>query len=467
MSASDFGQLLDDDLSRPGRLASDAPPCDGIEPQLRLQAEAMIAEIDRKIADQLNPILHHPEFQAIEATWRGLLYLVDGAEGDQNIKIRLLDISKADLVRTLGKFRGTAWDQSPIFRKIYEEEFGQLGGEPYGVLLGDYAFDHSPRDVRALGDIAQIAAAAHAPFIAAAAPSLMHMDSWAELINPSSNLTKIFQTPDYASWRALRDSEDSRYLGLCMPRLLLRLPYGIRTEPVEKFEFEEDVEGEDAGRYLWGNPAYAMVANVVRSFRLYGWCARIRGIEMGGAVEGLPALMFPTADGDVDRRCATEVALSERREVELGQSGLIPLVHRKNADYAAFIGAQSLQKASEYEDPAATANAHLSSRLPYLFACCRFAHYLKGIARAKVGQAADRALVQTELERWLRQYVDGAPDGSSEEWQARRPLAEARIDVVERDDDPGRYDIRMFLRPHYQLEGLTAALRLVSRLPEP
>jgi len=465
MSSGDLAALLDHDLS--GQAAASAGEAEGgrIDASLRLRAEAMIAEIDRRIAAQLNPILHHPEFQAMEATWRGLAHLVATAEGDDSVKIRVLDISRHDLARTLRKFRGTAWDQSPIFNKIYEEEFGQLGGEPYGVLLGDYAFDHAPRDVQLLGDLAQIAAAAHAPFIAAARPSLMHMDSWTELGN-RRDLTKIFQAPEYAPWRALRDSEDSRYLGLCMPRLLLRLPYGARTEPVERLDFEEDVEGADPERYLWGNPAYAMVANIVRSFRIYGWCARIRGIEMGGAVEGLPALTFPTADGDVDRRCTTEIALSERREAELAHSGLIPLVHRKNADFAAFIGAQSLQKPAEYDDPAATANANLSARLPYLFGCCRFAHYLKCIVRTKIGQDVRLARVQTELERWLFGYVDGSPDSSSDEWRAQRPLAEARVEVVERADDPGRYEAKFFLRPHYQLEGLTAALRLVSRLPD-
>ena len=404
-----------------------------------------------------------PIFRQSRSTWRALHHLVTTREDDTSVKIRILDISKHDLARTLRKFRGTAWDQSPIFRKVYEEEFGQLGGEPYGVLLGDYGFDHAPQDVKLLEDLAQIAAAAHVPFVAAAKPSLMHMDSWAELANPS-DLASIFRTPDYAAWRALRDSEDSRYLGLCMPRMLLRLPYGARTEPVEKFEFEEDVEGTDSERYLWGNSAYAMVANIVRAFRLYGWCARIRGIELGGAVEGLPAITFPTADGDVDRRCTTEIALGERHEIALAAGGLIPLVYHRNADVAAFMGAQSLQKPAIYDDPASTANADISARLPYLFGCCRFAHYLKCIARDKIGSNTDRAGLQEYIKRWLNRYIDGSPDSSPDDWKARYPLAEADVEIVAVEDDPGRFEVKIFLRPHYQLEGMTATLRLVSRL---
>ncbi|MBS0315771.1 MAG: type VI secretion system contractile sheath large subunit [Proteobacteria bacterium] len=431
----------------------------------RRAIETLIGELDRVLSAQVNEILHHPEFQQIEASWRGLRFMLTGAGSDPSVKMRVFDISKRELIRALRKFRGTAWDQSPIFKKIYEEEYGQLGGEPYGVLIGDYAFDHRPEDVQLLADIAMIAAAAHVPFISAAAASVMQMDSFTELANPR-DLSRIFQTPEYAAWRSLRESEDARYLGLCLPRFLARLPYGARTAPIEGFDFEEETDGPDTSRYLWGNPAYAMGANIARAFVLYGWCVRIRGIDTGGGiVDDLPAYNFPTADGAVDMRCVTEVALSERRESELAQNGFIPLVHRKNTEFAAFISAQSLQKPLQYDDPAATMNANLSARLPYLFACCRFAHYLKCMVRDKVGSSRDRAQLTQWLQTWLRQYTDGAPDRSSEEWKATHPLAEGRVIVEERDDQPGMYEARFFLRPHYQLEGITATLRLVSRLP--
>jgi len=425
--------------------------------------EAMIAEIDRAMSEVLNLILHHSEFQQLEATWRGMFLIVNGVDTEPSMKVRLFDISKRELVRTLRKFRGTAWDQSPLFRKVYEEEFGQFGGEPYGALIGGYEFDQSPSDVQLLSDLAQIAAAAHAPFIAAASPTVMHMESWAELANPR-DLTRIFQTPEYAAWRSLRASEDARYVGLCLPRFLARLPYGQRTEPVEAFAFEEDVDGPDASRFLWCNPAFAMGANIARAFRLYGWCVRIRGIDGGGAVEGLPSYHFPTADGDVDVRCSTEVALSERREAELAMNGFIPLVYRKNADFPAFVGAPSLQKPQEYDDLAATMNAALSARLPYIFATSRFAHYLKCMVRDKVGTVQSKGQLANWLQTWLINYVDGAPENSTEDWKAGHPLAQAEVTVEDSDDLPGKYHAKFFLRPHYQLEGINAMVRLVSRL---
>jgi type VI secretion system protein ImpC len=425
---------------------------------------AIIAEIDRKLTEQVNLILHHPDFQQLEGAWRGLSYLVNNTETDEMLKIRVLNISKKELGKTLRKFKGTAWDQSPIFKKMYEEEYGQFGGEPYGCLVGDYYFDQSPPDVELLNGIAQVSAAAHCPFIAAAAPSLMQMESWQELSNPR-DLAKIFSTPEYAAWKSLRDSDDSRYIGLAMPRFLARLPYGAKTDPVEGFDFEEITEGGDHGKYCWANSAYAMAVNINRSFKLYGWCSRIRGIESGGAVEGLPAHTFPTDDGGVDMKCPTEIAISDRREAELAKVGLMPLIHKKNTDFAAFIGAQSLQKPAEYEDPDATANANLSARLPYLFATCRFAHYLKCIVRDKVGSFKERTDMQRWLQQWIMQYVDGDPANSSEDTKARKPLAAAEVVVDEVEGNPGYYSSKFYLRPHYQLEGLTVSLRLVSKLP--
>src|SRR5207249_3149472 len=295
----------------------------------------IIAAIDKKLSEQINQILHHEEYQKIEGAWRGLHHLVNNTETDEMLKIRVFNISKKDLHKTLKKFKGTAWDQSPIFKKTYEEEYGQFGGEPYGCLVGDYHFDHSPMDVELMGEMAQVAAAAHAPFIAGAAPTLFQMESWQELSNPR-DLSKIFSTPEYASWRSLRESEDARYIGLAMPRFLARLPYGAKTAPVEEFDFEEETEGSDHNKYTWANAAYAMAVNINRAFKLYGWCSRIRGIESGGAVEGLPVHTFPTDDGGVDMKCPTEIAISDRREAELAKCGFMPLIHKKNSDFAAF-----------------------------------------------------------------------------------------------------------------------------------
>ncbi|WP_233853362.1 type VI secretion system contractile sheath large subunit [Paraburkholderia sp. HD33-4] len=426
--------------------------------------ESLIAQIDEKLTAQVNQIIHSEEFQKVESAWRGLHYLVNNTETDETLKIRVMNVSKGDLYKTLKKYKGTAWDQSPFFKKLYEEEYGQFGGEPYGCLVADYFFDNSGPDVDLLTQIAKISAAAHAPFIAGADPSVMLMDSWQELANPR-DLTKIFQTPEHAAWRSLRESEDARYVGLAMPRFLARAPYGAKTNPVEEFDFEEDTAGADSSKYAWANAAYAMATNINRSFKMYGWCSRIRGIESGGAVENLPVHAFPTDDGGIDMKCPTEIAISDRREAELAKNGFMPLVHKKNSDFAAFIGAQSLHKPAEFEDPDATANANLAARLPYLFACSRFAHYLKCIVRDKVGSFKEKDDMQRWLQNWILQYVDGDPAHSTEESKARRPLAAAEVVVEEVEGNPGYYTSKFFLRPHYQLEGLTVSLRLVSKLP--
>jgi type VI secretion system protein ImpC len=425
--------------------------------------QAIIAALDKKLSDQINEIMHHPDFQELEGAWRGLQYLVNNSETDQMLKIRVMNISKKELGKTLRRYKGAAWDQSPIFKKVYEQEYGQLGGEPFGCLIGDYYFDHSPQDVELLGEMAKISASAHAPFISSTAPTLFQMESWQELSNPR-DLTKIFSTPEYAAWRSLRESEDARYIGMALPRFLSRRPYGAKSDPVEEFDFEEDVSA-GADKFAWANSAYAMAVNINRSFKQYGWCSRIRGIESGGAVTDLPTHTFPTDDGGVDMTCPTEIAISDRREAELAKAGFMPLLHKKNSDFAAFIGAQSLQKPAQYDDPDATANAALAARLPYLFATCRFAHYLKCIVRDKVGSFKERADMERWLQKWIIQYVDGDPAHSSEEVKARKPLAAAEVVVEEVEGEPGYYSSKFFLRPHYQLEGLTVSLRLVSKLP--
>jgi type VI secretion system protein ImpC len=425
---------------------------------------ATIAAIDKKLSEQINQILHHPDYQQLEGAWRGLHYLVTHSETNDQLKIRVMNISKKDLHRILRRYKGAAWDQSPIFKKLYEEEYGTLGGEPFGCVVGDYYFDHGPMDVELLGELAKIAAAAHAPFISAAIPTLLQMESWQELANPR-DLTKIFSLPEYAGWRSLRESDEARYLALCLPRFLARCPYGARTNPVEEFDFEEHAAGLDTSKCTWANPAYAMAVNINRSFKLYGWCARIRGIESGGVVEDLPAYPFPTDDGGVDLRCRTEIAISDRREAELAKNGFMPLIYKNSSNVAAFIGAQSLHKPAAYDDPDATANAALAARLPYLFAVCRFAHYLKCIVRDKIGSFWEAADMQRWLQNWIIHYVDGDPAHSPEETKARRPLAGAEVIVEPVEGNPGYYTSKFFLRPHYQLEGLTVSLRLVSKLP--
>ena len=477
MESSDFSSLLDKEFKPKSDRAKEA-----VESAVKTLAEqalgqtglisddsirsieSMIAELDRKMSEQINLILHHEDYQRLESSWRGLDYLINNTETDEMLKIRVMNISKKELHKTLKRYKGVSWDQSPLFKQIYEQEYGQLGGEPYGCLVGDYYFDHTPPDVELLNQMAEISAASHAPFITAPSPSLLNMDSWQELSDPR-DLTKIFGTPEYAGWRSLRESEDSRYIGLAMPRFLARLPYGESTNPVEEFAFEEDVEGTDHGKYSWANAAYAMATNINSAFKHYGWCSRIRGVESGGAVEGLPTHTFPTDDGGVDMKCPTEIAISDRREAELAKNGFMPLIHKKNSDFAAFIGAQSLQKPFEYDDDDATANANLAARLPYLFATCRFAHYLKSIVRDKVGSFKERDDMEKWLNNWIMNYVEPSPGTASEEDKARKPLASAEVVVEEVEGNPGYYSSKFFLRPHYQLEGLSVSLRLVSKLP--
>lgn len=425
--------------------------------------EGIIAELDKKLSDQVNLIIHHKDFSNLEGAWRGLSYLVNNTQTNETMKIRVLNVSKNDLGKTLKKFKGTAWDQSPLFKKLYEDEYGTAGGEPYGCLIGDYYFNHSAPDLEILKGISQIAAASHMPFISAADPSVMNMDSWQELANPR-DITKIFSTPEYAAWRSFRESEDSRYVALTLPRVLSRAPYGANTNPVEEFNFEEDTGAGASDKYNWMNAAYAMGANINRSFSDYGWCANIRGVESGGAVQGLPTHTFPTDDGGVAMKCPTEVSITDRREAELSKNGFLPLIHWKNTDYAVFLGGQTVNKPQEYDSADATANAALSARLPYIFATSRFAHYLKCIVRDKIGSFKEKADMQRWLSDWIANYVTSDPN-ASEEIKAKYPLAEAKVEVDAVEGQPGYYSAKFYLRPHYQLEGLTTSLRLVTKVP--
>ena len=429
--------------------------------------EAMIAKLDEKLTAQMNEILHHETFQQIESAWRGLNYLVMNSETDAQLKIRVMNVGKMELYRNLRLYPGARWDQSPLFKKLYEQEYGQLGGEPYGCLIGDYNFSQQPVDIQLVRDLSKIAGAMHAPFFAAADPSLMGMDSWTELMNPR-DIGKVFDTPEYAAWKGLRDAADSRYVGLCMPRVLARVPYGSKTEPVEEFAFEEDTDGHKGEKYAWMNAAYAMGVNINRAFKEYGWCTRIRGVQSGGEVINLPSHTFPTDDGGADLKCPTEIAISDRREHELAKNGLIPLIHRKNTDKAAFIGAQSLYQPKKFDGKngkEATASDNLSARLPYMFAVSRFAHYLKCMVRDNIGRYREREPLRVWLQDWIMNYVDGDPLGSSEETKARLPLADAKVEVFEDEENPGYYRARFLLRPHFQLEAMDIGLSLVSRLP--
>ncbi len=426
--------------------------------------DSMIAKLDQQLTVQLNEIIHAEEFQKLESAWRGLNYLVFNSETDVTLKIRVMNVSKQELYREFKVYPGARWDQSPIFKKLYEAEYGTLGGDPYGCLVGDYYFDHSPTDVQLLRDISKVAAAMHAPFFAAANSSLLGMDSWNELSNPR-DIGKVFDTPDYAAFKSLRDQPDSRYVGLCMPRVLARQPYGAKSEPVEEFAFEENTDGHKGEKYGWMNAAYAMAANVNRAYKEYGWTVRIRGVQSGGEVINLPTHTFPTDDGGIDLKCPTEISITDRREAELSKAGLLPLIHRKNTDKAAFIGAQSLYKPHKMDSDEATASDNLSSRLPYMFAVSRFAHYLKCMVRDKIGATMEEDQLQRWLQDWILKYVDGDPKNSSEQTKAKKPLADAKVEVFPDEENPGYYAARFYLRPHYQLEGMDIGMSLVSRLP--
>jgi type VI secretion system protein ImpC len=424
----------------------------------------MIQRLDEQLSAQLNEVMHAPEFQKIESAWRGLYYLTSNSETDATLKVRVMNVTKNELFRDLKTYPGAKWDQSPLFKKLYETEFGQLGGQPYGALIGDYYFDHTAPDVSLLRDLGKIAAASHCPFISSTAPTLFGWDSWNELINPR-DLSKIFETPDYAGWRSLRESENSRYIALTMPRVLAREPFGSKTIKVEEFNFEEETDGHDGTKYAWMNSAYSMAANINRAYKEYGWTVRIRGVNSGGEVINLPVHTFPTDDGSQDMKCPTEIAISDRREGELSKSGLIPLIHRKNSDKAAFIGAQSLYKPRKMSTDEATASDNLSSRIPYMFACSRFAHYLKCMVRDQVGDTKEREELQRWLQTWIMRYVDGDPRNSTSAVKAKKPLAGASVEVYEDVENPGYYAAKFFLRPHFQLEGMDIGLSLVSKLP--
>lgn len=430
---------------------------------LAASIDARIAELDQLLSDQVNAIMHHPDFQKLEASWRGLKYLVMQSETSPMLKIRMMNAAKKDLIKDFKS--APEFDQSALFKKIYEEEYGTFGGAPYAALIGDYEFSRHPEDFYLLDELSHVAASGHAPLISAAAPGLFGLESFSDIGKPR-DLSKIFDTVEYAKWKSFRESDDSRYVGLVLPHVLGRLPYGKDTAPLEDFNFEEDVDGTNHDKYLWTNAAYAFGARLTDAFAKYGWLAAIRGVEGGGLVEGLPTHTFKTDDGEIALKCPTEVAITDRTEKLLSDLGFLSLVHCKNTDYAAFFGGQSVQKAKTYNTDAANANARLSAQLPYIFAASRIAHYMKSIMRDKIGSFASRQNVQDFLNTWLAQYVL-LDDSASQEAKAKYPLREAHVDVVEVPGKPGVYRAAAFLRPHFQLDELTISLRLVAELPKP
>lgn len=447
-----IGELVDEVLAGTVTISKD----------LTASIDARIAELDQLLSDQVNAIMHHPEFQKLEASWRGLKYLVMQSETSPSLKIRMMNASKKDLIKDFKS--APEFDQGALFKKIYEEEYGTFGGAPYAALIGDYEFSRHPEDFYLLDELSHVAASAHAPLISSAAPGLFGLESFSDIGKPR-DLSKIFDTVEYAKWKSFRESEDSRYVGLVLPHVLGRLPYGADTVPLEAFNFEENVDGTNHDKYLWTNAAYAFGARLTNAFAQYGWLAAIRGVEGGGLVEGLPTHTFKTDDGEVALKCPTEVAITDRTEKLLSDLGFLSLVHCKNTDYAAFFGGQSSQKAKTYNTDSANANARLSSQLPYIFAASRIAHYMKSIMRDKIGSFASRENVEQYLNTWLSQYVL-LDDSASQEAKAKYPLREARVDVVEVPGKPGVYRAAAFLRPHFQLDELTISLRLVAELPK-
>jgi type VI secretion system protein ImpC len=431
--------------------------------------ERAIAKIDQKLSEQLNEIIHDPRFLKLEGSWRGLNYLVQNSETGTMLKIRVLNASKRDLNRDLT--RVVEFDQSLLFRKIYESEFGTPGGEPYGALIGDYEWSNHPDDIETLRLISNVSAAAFAPFISAAGANMFGFDNWSELSKPR-DLAKIFDTVEYLKWRGFRDSEDSRFVSLVMPRVVARLPYGAQTKPIDEFAYEEapldaaEVPlAMDHDQYCWMNAAYVMGTKLTDAFARYGFCTAIRGAEGGGKVDNLPTHIFQSDDGDMDAKCPTEIGITDRREYELSNLGFLPLCHYKNHDYAVFFGAQTAQKAKEYDRPDATANAKISARLPYIMATSRFAHYLKVMARDKIGSFMEAEDCEIWLNRWIKNYVN-TNDNAGAESKAKFPLREARVEVREIPGRPGAYRAISYMRPWLQMEELTTSLRMVARIPE-
>lgn len=434
-----------------------------VSDNLSATIDARIAELDQLISGQLSEVMHAPEFQKLESTWTGLQYLCKQTSTGEQMKIKVFNATKKELVKDFKT--SIDFDQSALFKKVYEEEFGTFGGAPFATLIGDFEIGRGAEDMYFIEQMSHVAAAAHAPFVSAASPELFGLETYTDLGKPR-DMAKVFDTVEYAKWKSFRESEDARYVGLTMPRFLGRQPYDPKAGVTcETFNFVESTDGSDHSRYLWVNAAYAMAARLTAAFELYGWCAAIRGVEGGGLVEDLPTHTFKTDDGEVALKCPTEISITDRREKELNDLGFMPLVHCKNTDYAAFFGAQSVQKVKKYDSDSANANARLSAQLQYMFAVCRISHYLKSMLRDKVGSFSSAGSIETYLNQWISQYVLDADDASQDQ-KARYPLREASVQVQEVPGKPGVFRAVSFLRPHFQLDELSVSLRLVAELPQ-
>ncbi|WP_237215446.1 type VI secretion system contractile sheath large subunit [Falsiroseomonas oryziterrae] len=429
-----------------------------------------IAAIDAKLSTQLNAIIHDPKFLKLEGSWRGLHYFVQNSETSVSLKIRVLNIPKKELTRDLTK--AVEFDQSQLFKKLYENEFGTPGGEPYGAILGDYEWTHHPDDVETLRLMSNIAAAGFSPFVSGVGAGMFGFNDWTELSKPR-DLAKIFETTEYAKWRSFRESEDARFVSLVMPRTVARLPYGSATKPIEEFNYEEAPSDPVTGAakkmghhdYCWMNACYVMGGRLTNAFSQYGFCVAIRGAEGGGKVENLPHHTFTSDDGDADAQCPTEIGITDRREFELSNLGFLPLCHYKNTDYAVFFGGQTVQKPKKYDRPEATANAAISARLPYIMATGRFAHYLKVMGRDKIGSFMEASDCERWLNRWISNYVN-SNENAGAEMKARYPLREAKVEVKEIPGKPGSYNAVAYMRPWLQMEELTTSMRMVARIPQ-
>jgi len=452
--AKDYLKQFLDQVVKPGQVVSK-----DVEKNIKF----WINELDKKLTGQLNEVMHHAEFQRLEGTWRGLNYLVMQSETGENLKVRVMNVKKQELFKDLEK--AVEFDQSNIFKKVYEDEYGVLGGTPYGMLVSDYEFGRTSEDVNMLKMLSNVAAAAHAPLVANAAAKMFGFERFTEMPNPR-DLAKVFESADYAPWKSFRDSEDSRYVALAMPRVLGRLPYGPEFKRVSEFNFEESVDGSNHDKYLWMGAAWAYAARITDAFAKYGWMARSRGVEGGGMVEGLPVHTFPTDEGDVAMKCPTEIAITDRREFELSNLGFLPLLHAKGKDFAVFMGAQSCQKPKTYFDPAANANAELSAKFNLILNTSRFAHYLKVMARDKIGSFMEVGQCGVWLNNWIQQYVVSNPEDVSDEIKAKKPLADAKVEVRAVKGKPGSYEAIAYLRPHFQLETLSTSMRLVAEVPK-
>lgn len=428
---------------------------------------SMIAGLDQQLSVQVNEILHNEEFQALESAWRGLAYTLNNSETGADLRVEVINASKKELAAMMKRYPGAKWDRSPLYRQIYERRIGTLGGAPMATIVGDYYFDHSSADVALLDSMSKIAEASLAPFISSAAPRLLGLDSWNDIAVPP-DVADLFTASDYAKWNSLRESENARFLGLTLPRVLAREPYGPDSSMnVEEFNFTEDTDGHGGAKYSWMNAAHAMAVNINRAFKEHGWTVRIRGVQSGGEVAKLPTHLFDSGSGENDLKCPTEVSIDDRREGELSKVGLLGLIHRQNTDKAVFLGGQSLYKPKSYTDPEATASDNMSARLPYMFAVSRFSHYLKSMIRDQIGSSTDKDQIRQNLQTWIDQYVTLNPEGATEAEKASKPLADAKVEVIEDELNPGYYMGKFYLKPHFQMEGMDIGMSLVSKIPPP